>query len=364
MNFPLSSPPTSSPGVKASEDPGEDDHQGTGHQSDPSEIPAEGTERVIDGRRRGYFGGYWIKVYPVPEDNLVEKRRLIAALTRRLFNHVEHGLYVPGERLEEARQAYESEMDAEKKRIKGGMLAGALFNRAADILTKLVELQAMGIDIGSSDPLMRRCGQHLQEALSLGRSVLHRSGEEGIDELWGEPFKAFAYPIREFYHSRYIKLSMTMRCIDDIAIGASEALEECPGMSGVGTAIYALAEAGKDYAQSLRSDPGVFDCWSSLAVAREHLKNFHAKPPKKSLAVERDLALEGERLAREVCKLLFHIARARVPMPKSAAALCLRCRALSERAKSVPSDDDAPRGPSKAPPQSHLEHNPDPARAE
>ncbi len=45
---------------------------------------------------------------------------------------------------------------------------------------------------------MRQCGEHLQESLALGKMVLHRSGEEGIDELWGEPFKAFAFPIEEF----------------------------------------------------------------------------------------------------------------------------------------------------------------------
>jgi hypothetical protein len=303
---------------------------------DEGGAPPDGTERVIEGRRRSYFGGYWIKVYPVPEDSLIEKQRLIAALTRRLFNHVEHGLYVPGMRLEEARRAYEGEADNEKKRIKGGMLAGALFNRAADILTKLVELQALGVEIAVNDPLMRRCGQHLQEALSLGTSVRHRTGEEGIDELWGEPFKAFAYPIKDFYRSRYVKLSMTMRCIDDIVLGATPALEDCPGMSGVGARVRELADAAKDYAQSLRSDAEVFDSWSTLAVAHEHLTSYRAKLPKKSLPRARELALEGEELAREVSKLIFHIARARVPMPKSAAALCLRCRDLSERARSVP----------------------------
>jgi hypothetical protein len=328
---------------------------------EPSEVTTEGTQRVIAGQLRGYYGGYWIKVYPVPEDNLVEKQRLIAALTRRLFNHVEHGLYVPGLRLEEARLAFESEINSEKKRIKGGMLAGALFNRAADILTKLVELQAMGIEIAANDPLMRRCGQHLQEALSLGTSVRHRTGEEGIDELWGEPFKAFAFPIKDFYHSRYIKLSMTMRCLDDLVEGTSAALEACPGMSGVGSKIQALAEAAKDYAQSLRSDPGVFDCWSELAVTREHLNTFRAKQPKRSLAIEREISLEAEHLAKETSKLLFHIARARVPMPKSAAALCLRCislaeRANTERAKSLPSADSGRRTLRKAPPQTEQAH--------
>lgn len=321
--------------------------------------PVEGTERVIDGRLRAYYGGYWIKVYAVPEDNLVEKQRLIAALTRRLFNHVEHGLYVPGVRLEETRLAYESETDTEKKRIKGGMLAAALFNRAADILTKLVELQAMGIDIGPSDPLMRRCGQHLQEALSLGKSVKHRSGEEGIDELWGEPFKAFAFPIKEFYHSRYIKLSMMMRCIDDIVLGATPTLEICPGLGGVGAPIQELADAAKNYAQSLRSDPGVFDCWSTLAVAKEHLDAYQAKLPRRTLAVERDLSVEGEQLTREVAKLLFHIARARVSMPKSAADLVLRCAALAERAKSLPVSERGQRTPRKGATtmdQEQLEH--------
>ncbi len=295
----------------------------------------EGTERIIDGRKRVYYGGYFLKLYSVPEDNLVEKRHLIAALTRRLFNHVEHGLYIPGARLGEARAAYESEPDPEKKRIKGGMLAGALFNSAADILTKLVELQSMGVNISSSDPLMRRCGQHLQEALTLGRSVRHRSGEEGIDELWGEPFKAFAYPIADFYRSRYVKLAMTMRCIDDLAEVTGAALQSCPGMNGVKEAIRELADAAQDYAQTLRSDAGVFDCWSNLAVARQRLEAFRAQMPVGSLAVERDLASEAETLCKEVCQLLFHVARARVPMPKSALELNLRARALKERAQGM-----------------------------
>ena len=65
----------------------------TGHDMD-QDIP-NGTLRVIDGRERSYTDGYWIKTYPVPEDTLQGKRRLIEALTRRLFNHTEHGLDIP-----------------------------------------------------------------------------------------------------------------------------------------------------------------------------------------------------------------------------------------------------------------------------
>ena len=57
---------------------------------------------------RGYYYGYWIKIYEVPADTLEAKKRLIDALTRRLFNHVEHGLNVPGRRLDEARRAYDT----------------------------------------------------------------------------------------------------------------------------------------------------------------------------------------------------------------------------------------------------------------
>ena len=142
------------------------------------DIP-NGTLRVIDGRERIYTDGYWIKTYPVPEDTLHAKRRLIEALTRRLFNHTEHGLNIPGHRLAEAKKAYEEETDPGKKRVKGAMYAGAMFNRATDIFTKLVELQAMGVNISSSNDLMRECGRCLQDALGLSRMVLHRSGEEG-----------------------------------------------------------------------------------------------------------------------------------------------------------------------------------------
>lgn len=169
---------------------------------DSTTPPPNGTRRVIDGVERVYYDGYWVKTYPIPKDTVQAKRTLIAALTRRLFNHVEHGLNIPGKRLDEARAAYESETDPQKKRVKGAMLAGALFNRATDIFTKLTELEELGVKITPDNALMRECGRCLQEALSLGRLVLHRSGEEGIDELWGEPFRAFSIPIEDFYESR------------------------------------------------------------------------------------------------------------------------------------------------------------------
>ena len=120
-----------------------------------------GTRRSIDGNPCVYYDGYWIKCYEPPADTLDAKKRLIHALTRRLFNHVEHGINIPGIRLDEARQAYERETDPERKRVNGAMLAGALFNRAADIFTKVVELQGVGVEIATG-----RCPHERMRAVS------------------------------------------------------------------------------------------------------------------------------------------------------------------------------------------------------
>src|ERR1019366_7670090 len=137
------------------------------------------------------------------------------------------------------------------------MLAGCLFNRAADIFTKLVEIQAIGVAITADNALMRECGEYLQEALSLGKQVLHRSGEEGLDELWGEPFKAFAFPIEDFYNSRYIKIARTFA--------------RAPSFSGVDRLVDDFAQAAKVKCETLRTDPDIFDVWTSFAVSGERL---------------------------------------------------------------------------------------------
>jgi len=81
----------------------------------------DGTVALIDGIRRIYYDGYWLKVYDPPADSLDAKKKLIQALTRRLFNHVEHGINIPGRRLDDARRAYEAEHDPARKRVKGAM---------------------------------------------------------------------------------------------------------------------------------------------------------------------------------------------------------------------------------------------------
>lgn len=280
-------------------------------------LVSEGSKRAIDGCWCVFYGGYWIKAYDAPANTLLAKKSLIEALTRRLFNHVEHGLNIPGCRLAEARRAFDGETDPQKKRVKGAMLAGALFNRATDVFTKAVELQALGVEIRVDNDLMRQCGDHLQEALALGRLVLHRSGEEGIDELWGEPFKAFVFPIEDFYRSRYIKIAATMRDVDRICDALAATFEGVPMFAGLEPFIEAFARAAKVKCETLQTDAEIFDAWSSFVSAAEMLSAFQPLLSQRPSLDERLRASHGLQLVAAGKELVSNITRARAPMPKS-----------------------------------------------
>ena len=326
---PVTAPPSSPPGNPGrtalrkfshhSTQPAQDLYPGMSNQ------PSNGTRRIILGEERVFYDGYWIKAYKPPGDTLETKRRLIHALTRRLFNHVEHGINIPGSRLGEARAAYLSETDADRKRVNGAMLAGALFNRAADIFTCLVDLQSAGVDIGPDNSLMRDCGQCLLDALELGKTVRHRGGDEGIDELWGEPFKAFSMTIEDFYDSRYLKIALTMRDIDRIAVVLKETFARSRQITEIDATIDDLADAAKRKCEILRTDPAIFDVWPAFVVAVERLGRITPELPPDANAEATREAMEGVALLREGTELMGFIVRARVPMPKSTLEFIERC---------------------------------------
>jgi len=298
--------------------------------------PADGTRRNFPDRERVFYCGYWIKTYPVPADTLGAKKQLIEALTRRLFNHTEHGLNIPGARLGEARASYQAETHPARRRVKAAMLAGALFNRATDIFRKLVELQEAGVEIRCDDALMRECGQCLLEAMELGKFVLHRSGEEGIDELWGEPFRAFSVPIEDFYECRYVKIGQTMRDIDRVADAMVANFSRIPLFEAIEAPVRDFAAAARTKAETLRTDPDIFDVWSQLVAAGERLANFAPKQPgAASDRRHRQLhgVSDGLQLIRNGRDLVFYIARARTPMPRSTREYIERCEAYRATGK-------------------------------
>jgi hypothetical protein len=299
--------------------------------------PPEGTRRIVDRQERVFYCGYWIKTYPLPADSLRAKKNLIEALTRRLFNHTEHGLNVPGARLDDARRAYETETDPASRRVKGGMLAGALFNRATDIFRHLVELQTDGVEILSDYPLVQECGHCLMEALELGRLVLHRSGEEGIDELWGEPFRAYSLSVEEYYEGRYIKIGQCMRDIDRIAASMIDNFGCIPVFEGIAPAVKDFAAAARIKCETLRTDQDIFDVWTKFVTAGERLAGFAhgVRTGSKSRPAGRRLHshADGLQLIQAGSSLVFDIVRARTPMPKSTREYIERITFYRERGR-------------------------------
>ncbi len=287
-----------------------------------------GTRREVDGKECIYFDGYWIRYYDPPEDTLAARKRLIDHLTRRTFHHTEPGINTPGDNLDAARDAYEQETDPARKRVNAAMLAGALFNRATDIFTSVVGLAEKGVEISPTNELMRQCGRCFKEALELGHKVKHYSGEEGIDELWGEPLKAFTMPIASFYESRYVKIAQTMRDIDRIADVLVEVFSDDEAYKGFTRYVYEYAASAREESETMRSDNVIFQVWPRFVAAGERLVDFRPKRPPQNSVVARQRELEEQRLILAARNLISYLSGARVPMPKSTQDFVERCEAF------------------------------------
>ena len=283
----------------------------------PQQIPQNGDRRNTDGTEYVFYDGYWIRYYPPLEDTLANRKRLIDSLTRRAFHHTEAGINTPGRNLELAREAYETETDADRKRVNAAMLAGALFNRATDLFTSIVNLAELGVEVSDSNELMRECSDCFQEALRLGQQVKHHSGCEGIDEVWGEPFKAFTMPIPDFYQSRFVKIAQGMRDIDRVADCMIESFCRGDELAGLKSLIVEYAAAARQVAETMKRDPINFRTWPNFVALGERLDAYRPEPQdgidqmqRMHIAYERTLIQEGRRL-------IAYIAGARVPMPES-----------------------------------------------
>jgi hypothetical protein len=290
-----------------------------------NEAVKDGTLNVIDGKPVIFYDGYWIRYYAPPENCLAEKKLLIDQMTKRAFHHTEEGINTPGKKLDAAREAWETETDPARKRVNAAMLAGALFNRATDLFTTIVTLAEAGVHIKLDNELMQQCNECFKEALELGRYVKHYSGEEGIDELWGEPFKAFTLPIATVYESRYMKIARAMRDIDGIAGRMEEVFGAMPGFEGLAPRVRELADAAKLESETMRSDPVIFRVWPRFVAAGEQVAEFRPNLHEPLSEAEQGDVDDALRLIAEGKRVIEYLAGARVPMPKTTANYLRRC---------------------------------------
>ena len=292
--------------------------------------PAEGARRFIADVEHIYCDGYWIRYYAPLEDTLTNRKRLIDSLTRRAFHHTEAGINTPGKSLDLARQAYESENDPDQRRINAAMLAGALFNRATDLFTTIVELGEKGVKVSHGNELMRQCSDCFLEALTLGKQVKHHSGCEGIDEVWGEPFKAFTMPVADFYQSRFIKIAQGMRDIDKVARCMKEEFSDLEMFAGLEQLVVDYATAARHAAETMKIDPLIFQVWPKFVALGEKLDEFRPGLPANADQMLRMRVAYGRVLIQEGRRLISYIASARVSMPKSTAMYVDKCRRYSQ----------------------------------
>ena len=297
----------------------------------PSPELENGSRRTTDGAEYVFYHGYWVRYYEPLEESLASRKWLIDNLTRRAFHHTEPGINTPGERLATARAFYDNQKDPALKRVNAAMLAGALFNRATDIFTAVVELEEKGVRISRDNELMRACGDYFKEALELGMEVKHFSGEEGIDEVWGEPFRAFTLPITAYYESRFIKVAQAMASIDKLANLMKDTFCSRIEFSEIAPLIDDYASAARHECETMKSDVHIFNIWPRFVATGEALTAVQPRIQPNCTRECQYVMEEAQKTLIAGRNLINWIARARVPMPRSSASYLERIARLEDR---------------------------------
>ena len=296
--------------------------------------PENGTELEIEGKLCVYYDGYWVRSYHLHKDSFADKKQMIDQLTRRVFHHVEQGINTPSNRLDEIRAIYEAEDDLAKKRVKGAMLAGALLNRGRYILTVIVGLEEAGVKIESSNELLCECGRCFLEALEFGKNIKLADGGEGIDELWGEPFRVFSMPIEDFFHSRYIKIAQTMSEIDRVAKAVGKIINQFEVYGDMKDKLAELTNSTKLACETIRSDPVIFDVWPRYIAAKEAYEEYMVNLLVGKNGREYLQYPDAHRLIKDGGALLIKLATLRVPIPNSVQNFSQRCNEFVTSEKS------------------------------
>jgi hypothetical protein len=178
---------------------------------------------------------------------------------------------------------------------------------------------------------MHTCGLCLREALEFGKLVKHRNGDEGIDELWGEPFKAFIMPIDDFYESRYVKIAMTMKNIDQAAEYMAGCISEDPRFPGLDQFLLEYARTARRKCETLRTDDDIYDVWSDFVVAGESVTEF--EPVDVPIGYDQPLVdvIDVKHMLKTGVRLIAFITRARTPMPVSTENFLNECERYKKR---------------------------------
>jgi hypothetical protein len=131
-----------------------------------------------------------------------------------------------------------------------------------------------------------------------------------------------------------VKIALTMRALDSIGEALRGTVAALPPFAALSPVIEEFVRAAKLKTETLRTDPEVFEVWSTFVVASETLCDFEPGSNAGAAALDPQLCSQFSEVLRAGSLLVSSIARARVPMPKSTRTFIERCEALSQAAKS------------------------------
>ena len=194
-----------------------------------------------------------------------------------------------------------------------------------------MELEEKGVKISRENELMKTCSDCFSEALELGKQVKHHSGEEGIDELWGEPFRAFTLPMEEYYRSRYIKVAQTMNNIDQIADTMRDTFLGRAEFNALERFVENYSTAAKLESETMKSDENIFEIWPRFIAAGESLSGFQPAIQPNTTRKCLYVLEHAQKTLVSGTNLMNWVARARVPMPKSTTNYLENCKSLKAR---------------------------------
>ena len=124
---------------------------------------------------------------------------------------------------------------------------------------------------------------------------------------------------------------MTLRDIDRIADAMAETFEALPCFTGIAPHVRSFARAAQIKTETLRTDPDIFDIWTSFVTAAERMCGHFNDDAMPSNVEEQHVVADGRLLIQQGRDLVSYITRARTPMPKSTADYIERCKAYTER---------------------------------
>ena len=168
-------------------------------------------------------------------------------------------------------------------------------------------------------------------ALEYGRMIRPLTGHEGLDELWGEPFKAFSLSIDKFLESRYLKLAFTMRAIDSVRDQIIHMYAGVGFFAPFLPLVEELAESAKCACETLRTDAEYVQIWPRFVAAADRLLPLEPEVPQGADRRQYTLARRGVALIREGGKMIIDMANLRVPMPRTTRDYLERCERFRER---------------------------------